>query len=137
MKKFLSLIIILVTSFMACSSSVMASFMMGDMDMKSMNHEGMMMGMWDEMKGMDCMSVEYQCCISPYEDSWLGSNLNIISQKKEIVKWKILDYSFLAIVQDSLSENYIERNNSPPWRRNIDLLNNFYLALVGNIKSNT
>ena len=132
MKKLVSLLIIFATTTIACMTTAMASF---DVDIKEMDHSMMQEKM--TMSSNDyCEDTSHECCISPFSDSGISSNINNSKTKKELIKWKILDFSFLAILQEDLEDNYIERLNSPPVREEVSWLANFYITLTGSIKSN-
>jgi len=139
MKKLVSLLIIFATTTIACMTTAMASF---DVVNKGMDHnmmeEKMTMLSDDccETMQWDCEDTAHECCISPFSDSGTSSNINNSKTKKELIKWKILDFSFLAILQEDLEDNYIERLNSPPVREDVSWLANFYITLTGSIKSN-
>lgn len=139
MKKLISLIIIFATTTIACMSTTMASF---DVDNTMMNHNMMQNNIStssnDCSKSMqwDCKEIDHECCLSPFENSGLSSNIHNSNLKKEYIKWKILDYDFYAILQENLENNYITKLNSPPTQEKEHLLTSFYITLTGSTKSN-
>ena len=140
MKKLISILIIFATTTIACMSTAMASFVSWDVEMShhdTMEHE-MTMPSNDCPESMQwgCEDTAHECCISPFSDSGTLSNLNITNSKKELIKWKILDFSFLALLQENLEDNYIDRLNSPPVREEYYKWANFYITLIGSTKSN-
>lgn len=139
MKKLISILIIFATTTIPCMTTAMTSF---DENSKEMDHnmmqEKMTMSSDDcsEAIQWDCEDTAHECCISPFSDSGTSSNINNSKKKKELIKWKILDFSFLVILQEDLEYNYIEKLNSSPVREDVSWLANFYITLTGTIKSN-
>lgn len=140
MKRLISLFIIFVTTTIACMTTAMASFVV---DNTEINHNNMMqekiiMSLNDcyEIMQWDCTETVHECCISPFSDGAISSNIHNTNSKKETIKWKILDFSFLTLSQENLEENYIDRLNSPPKLVEVSELDNFYITLTGSIKSN-
>lgn len=140
MKKLISLLIIFTTTTIACMTTAMASFAMTDTEMShhDMMKQEMTMSSNDCCESMqwDCEETAHECCISPFSDSSISSNIHNTSSKKETIKWKILDFSFLALLQENLENNYIERLNSPPVREENSQWDNFYITLIGSTKNN-
>ena len=140
MKKLISILIIFATTTIACMTTAMASFVVDNTEMShhNMMQKEMTMSSNDCCEAMkwDCEDITHECCISPFNDSWVVSNIHNSNEKKELVKWKILDFSFLALIQENQEENYIEKLNSPPIREEASKINNFYIALIGSTKSN-
>lgn len=141
MKKLISILLIFATTTIACMSTAMASFVVWDSEISAnMMQQEMKMtsnDCCDRVQEKDCTSNNHECCISPFSDSSIIWNINTTtSVKKEITKWKILDFSFLAILQEKLDNNYWNVLNSPPLEEDSSELTNPYITLIGIVKSN-
>lgn len=142
MKQLISLLLIFATTTIACMSTAMASFVVWDAEVSAtMMQQEMKMTSNDccyrvqEKKG--CTSNNHTCCISPFSDSGVVWNVyTTIRVKKEITQWKIFDFSFLAILQEKLDNNYLNVLNSPPPKEEFPLEIDSYITLIGIVKSN-
>lgn len=140
MRKIVSFFIILSMFAVTSMNIVMAGFsmekwetMMMDMPiMKNMNSN-----MSDNLCDSMCKKstkITHNCCVSPFEDAGLSSNN--LSRTQWNTKIKIIDFSFLAILNEQLEVNYNERLTSPPEYSNSEWIIHNYVNLTGIIKNN-
>lgn len=136
MKKIISILLTFSIFVIVWFQSAMASFVMHDnMDLND-SSVGMQMNSdncCEEMQN-DCSTNKHECCYTPFKDSSNISNINIQISVKDKIKLKVIDYSFLAILNEELKINFIEKLTAPP-KNNIIILNK-YSELTGIIKSN-
>lgn len=137
MKKLISLLIALAIFTIGCIPATMANFVMPEMEMsKSMQHEtmGASSNCCDTMSS-GCSESSHECCLSPFQDTSVTWNSFYQNEEKKL-KWKTLDSSVLALVQESLEYNYIDKLNSPPKWNELEEDDNFYITLTGIVKNN-
>lgn len=140
MKKLISILIIFTTTSIVCMTTAMVSFAVNDVEMTHHNivHDDVDKPSSDCCEAMqwDCDEEAHGCCISPFSDSNTTSNIHNTNEKKDFTKWKNIDFSFLALLQENLEENYIEKLHSPPISWESSRVTNFYITLTGSTKSN-
>lgn len=136
MKKIVSQIVLISLLSILAFQTSMANFVMPKWETK-MSHENMSMNTSDCCETMqeDCENTKHECCFSPFKTSSNISLSSIQSPKKEKFKWKIIDYNFLAILNDNSEENYKEKLTSPPNTREILFKRNTYTSLIWIIKN--
>ena len=90
MKKLISFFLILATTTITCITTAMASFAVDNIEMSHSNmmQEKMVMSSNDCCENMqsDCEEISHECCISPFSDSNISSNIHNTNSKKEIIK---------------------------------------------------
>lgn len=139
MKKLISLFIALATFAIGCMPTAMAGFMVDEVKMSdnmNMQHESMMTSedCCDSMSS-GCDETSHECCLSPFNDS--NITWNVLSQKEDKkIKFKTFWVDILAIINNSLEYNYIERLNSPPEIWDLENQENLYTSLTWIVKSN-
>lgn len=139
MKKIISFFIILLTVTIVSLSTTMALFTDDKMEVNHNISKEDSNDSWEsyceDMKWNSEQTI-HECCISPFSDSNINSKTYNTNSKKEAIKWKILDYSFLWILKSELYLNNVERLNSPPYINELANFTNSYIELTGSIKSN-
>lgn len=134
MKKIISQIILITILFILSFQTSMANFTMHIWEIKSENTSMNSSDCCEKMQ-KDCENTKHECCYSPFKNSSNISNLNTQSPKKEKFKWKILDYSFLAILNNNFKVNYKQKLTSPPNKNKTIIKITSYTSLVWIIKN--
>ena len=134
MKKIISTLLMFIIFAIWCISTTMASFSMHNTEMdQKMDMDMTINSDCCSNVSSDCNKIIHECCISPFDNT---SNIiwtNI--QNNNDKKIKVISIDVLAIIQESLSYNYIVKLTSPPnIKFNWD--NNSYISLTGIIKNN-
>lgn len=129
MKKVISIIIWFIIFAIWCIPISMAKFYSDDMNSVTKTD------VCCDAMSWDCNEDKHECCISPFKDSTLNLS-NISTSEEKNNKWKILDFDFFALIQQSSESNYIDKLTSPPKSYNYENNSNWYIALTGIIKSN-
>lgn len=128
MKKIISLLIIISLFAISWMNTTMADFVVdtnSEMSIQMDDSSTMMKG---------CNTIDHSCCVSPFKES---SNIQAtIIQNKADKKIKILDFSFLAILNEKAKEIYLNRFIPPPEKSLFIEKTNTYTALTGIIKNN-
>lgn len=138
MKKIISLLLMLSLFVIVWLQSAMAHFVVIDSFEIPMQHGEMEM-MWEdccETMQEDCEEENHDCCYTPFKNSSNISNINIQSTTKNKFKWKIINYSFLAILNEWAQINFIEKLTSSPNVSWVEIIENTYTTLIGITKSN-
>lgn len=136
MKKIISILLILSIFVIVWLQSSMASFVMNNNSEMDMSNMKMSSNDCCEQMQKDCSENKHECCYSPFQESSITTNIQFKTTQKEKLKVKILDYSFLAILNENLQINYIEKLSSPPDESLVNWLENTYTILTGITKSN-
>lgn len=120
-----------------CISATMADFSVPKVEMdKKMNHEMMIISDCCESMNSGCNESEHECCISPFKDGWnISWNTHTKKQDKKL-KLKVINIDILAIIQEWLKSNYLEKLTSPPKENNKEIKCNTYITLIWIIKNN-
>jgi hypothetical protein len=122
-------------------NSVMAHFSMEKWENMIMDMP-MMKNMNSNMSDNICESmckkttkVIHNCCISPFKNA--GLNSNNISRAQWNTKIKIIDFSYLSLLNEQLEQNFSEILTSPPEKTHITGASHDYVNLTGIIKNNS
>jgi len=150
MKKLISLLIIFATITIACMTSVMASFAVKyteiakekEIVVSNICCEGWSQGI-DQKSYVLCYDLGIcsdgsicECCIIHSQNYSYLTRVDNTSIKKKLKKIKILDFTFIDLLQDTLNVNFVTKLNSPPNISEPFILSNLYIALIGNVKNN-
>lgn len=150
MKKFIYLLIIFGTITITWLTSVMASFTVQSIEIVQKNEVVSFNQCCEEsnekeVKKMNILCNDWwicsdgsicECCISPSNNYPLFSRTNNVNLIKNYKKNKILDYTFIDLLQEALDTNLVTQLNSHPEISEQFIPDTLYLSLIGSIKSN-